>query len=140
MSMLEGGIRSVFGRAFGRLLLPGTLIKQTRQDDGAGGWALVETSYPIRGQLDRATEEMLDGGNSRLRQTVGYSATPMKIIVLQHGVPVDIDTDDEIVLRGKRWKVASVRRDPADSHWILLGYGRTVAPPPSGPTDTGGTT
>lgn len=132
MSLLEGGIRTLFGRAFSRLFLDGTLHKVQLVDDGVGGMTEAVIDYPIKVQVDRADEVM--------RETPGYTATDCKLIVLQDGVPVLIDTADRITARGSLWSVMGfVRRDPADSQWIVHGVHNKVLPP-SSPTDTGGVT
>lgn len=131
MSLLDGGIREIFGAVFADVLLPGTLYKTARTDDGMGGWTpLAPTYYPVRGQIDAADEAM--------RTTPGYVGTDAMLIVLQAGVPVTIDTDDEIAIGGSLWSAYRVRQDPAASHWIIHGRRKRAATGDDG-TDTGGT-
>lgn len=114
MGALDGGIRAVFGQAFGSLYLPATLIRVTLTEDGMGGYLPpVTESIPARGQLDNADKTM--------RETPGFVETDMKIILLQSGLAVTPTTDDEIIIRGITWQIFRIRRDPADSQWVIHG-------------------
>lgn len=125
--LLTGGIRELFGEVFGELYLDGVLHKVVLADDGAGSLTETVTEYPIKGQVDAADEVM--------RRTEGYTANDCRLIVLQAGVPVEVTTDDRITLGGRLWDVhGPVRRDPAESQWIIHGQQNDAAQPDTGAT------
>lgn len=113
MALLDGGLQSIFGAAFGTIYLDGSLIRVTTTDDGTGSLTESATASAIKGQLDAVTEKM--------RQSAGYTDGDMRIIVLQSGVSIEPDTDDRIVLGGKAWSIADIEADPAQTHWVMRG-------------------
>lgn len=116
MSLLDGGISSLFSSVLGSLFLDATLHRKNPgdADDGAGGGP--DQSFlpdePVKAQLDRTTEAQQRGE--------GYSDTDQRILVLAHGVSAPT-TDDEISVRDQRWKIASVTMDAAGSYYDLRG-------------------
>lgn len=116
MGLLDGGIQAVMGSAFGWLYLPGTLTRVTMTDDGMGGGAETTADQDCRVQVDACTEAM--------RQQAGYTATDVRLIILQAGVSGgDIKTDDRVTVlagphAGRTFEIASVGPvDPGSSYW-----------------------
>jgi len=114
MGLLDtNAIQALMGAAFAPILGTGQLIRidMVRQ---SGGVILPTEQDPvaISVQVDRCDEAM--------RQSPGYTAEDVKLIILQAGITGrDPNSDDVIVARGQRWKAKSVRTDPAQSHWII---------------------
>lgn len=126
MGLLDGGIEAIFGAAFSGLYLPATLHRDGTEPvyDGSGN---------ITGYSDAADiscRAQVDGATYAMRQAEGYAEGDMRIIVLSSGLTVDITTDFQITVSGKRWSIASAERDAANSHWILRGRA-------SGPVEVG---
>lgn len=115
MGLLDGGIASIFGAVLSGLYLPATLhLPGTRTDDIEGNISYgPETDIPCRAQVDAATYAM--------RQSEGYSEGDVRILILSAGLPVEITTDHQITVSGKRWMIASAEQDAAASHWVLRG-------------------
>ncbi|MGJ8477255.1 hypothetical protein [Sphingobium yanoikuyae] len=115
MGLLDGGIASIFGAALGGLYLPATLhVPGTRTDDEEGNISYgPETDIACRAQMDAATYAM--------RQSEGFSEGDVRIIILTAGLGVEVTTDAQISVSGKRWLVASAEQDAAVSHWVLRG-------------------
>lgn len=116
MGLLDGGIQSVMGSAFGWLYLPGTLTRVTLVDDGKGGGSETTVAQPCRVQVDACTEAM--------RQQAGYTATDVRLLILQAGVTGgDITTDDRVTIlagphAGRTFEVDAVGpQDPGSSYW-----------------------
>ena len=113
MSLLDGGIQSIFAKAFAGIYLPATLHKRELIDDGEGGYTTVEADYPCRAQVDSATEAM--------RQSPGFTDTDQAIYILTGTLSVEPTTDDEIETYRGRFAIASVISDPAQSYWLCRG-------------------
>lgn len=120
MGLLDGGIQTLMGSAFGWLYLPGTLTRVTLVDDGHGGGSEFTTMQDCRVQVDACTESM--------RQQAGYTSTDVRLLVLQAGVSGgDITTDDRVTVlagphAGRTFEVAAVgAQDPASSYWECRG-------------------
>lgn len=111
VGLLDGGIQSIMGSAFGWLYLPGILTRVTLIDDGHGGGSEAVTEQPCRVQVDACTEAM--------RQQAGYTATDVRLLILQAGVTGgNIKTDDRVTVSGLTFEIASVGPiDPGSSYW-----------------------
>lgn len=112
MGLLDGGMASVFAGIMGTYFLDATLHRATMSDDGAGGGSVSFSDYPVKAQIDAATQAM--------REAQGYTDTDQRILVLASGIG-EITTDDEITVDGRRWSVASVAADPAQAYFDLRG-------------------
>lgn len=117
MGMLDGGIEALFGEAFAGLYLPAVLHR-----DG------TEPEYDERGRItgysdaaDIDCRAQVDAASYAMRQTKGFAEGDVRIIVLSAGLGIAITTDYAITVSGKRWLIASVERDAANSHYILRG-------------------
>lgn len=113
MGLLDGGLQAVFGAALGAIFLSGTLHKITLIDDAEGGWASTETAHPVKSMMDACTEQM--------RGAAGYTERSVRLIVLQAGVPVAPNSDDQITLSGARWAISMIEEDPARGAWVMMG-------------------
>lgn len=117
MTLLDGGIRAVFGAAFGAFYLPGQLV--TAQTEPVYGPDGEITGYsgadpvPCKVQIDAVTYAM--------QQADGYADGDVRIIVLAAGLAAPITIDHRIIARGQEWLVASVEQDAAASHWVCRG-------------------
>lgn len=137
MTLLDGGIRSMFATVLSGLYRDGTLHHATLTDDGKGGWSAQSfADVPIKCQRDRATEEMtrfnLATGPGAVE--AGHTSILAKIIVLQEGVPYRITTADQLTTYGARWAILDAQEDPASSHWVVAAVQLRDAPP----VDSGG--
>lgn len=112
MGLLDGGIASIFSAALSGLYLDATLHRATLTDDGEGGGTSSFADAAVKAQLDQTTHAQ--------RMAEGYSDTDQRILVLARGVTAPT-TDDEITVRGERWKIASVTMDAAASYYDLRG-------------------
>lgn len=116
MGLLDtDALKNIMGAAFAPVLGSGQLIRvdMVRQP---GGIIVPTEQAPVSVsvQIDRCDEAM--------RQSPGYTAEDVKLIVLQAGLTGrEPNSDDVIVARSQRWKAKSVRTDPARSHWIIHG-------------------
>lgn len=117
MSLLGGGIASIFGAAFGGIFLDGALHRDGTDPiyDNEGnitGYA-GGADIPIKVQRDACTYAM--------RQSEGYSEGDVRIIILTAGLGVEVTTDCQVTVSGKRWMVGSADLDAASSHWVCRG-------------------
>ena len=117
MGLLNGGIESIFGAALSGLYLPATLHRDGTDPiyDGEGNI----TGYT--GGADIVCRAQMDAATWAMRQSEGHSDGDVRILVLSAGLGVEITTDFQISVAGKRWMVASAERDAARSHWICRG-------------------
>jgi hypothetical protein len=113
MSLLDGGIQSIFAKAFAGIYLPATLYKRELTDDGEGGFTYADTQHDCRAQVDSATEAM--------RAAPGFTDTDQAIYVLSGTLDVEPSTNDEIQTARGRFAIASVISDPAASYWLCRG-------------------
>lgn len=112
MSLLDGDIRELFGSAFGSIYEDGTLTKMTRTHATNGDITETPADHAIKCHAPALTEYY--------RAQNGYSDKELDIIVLQSGVPVVPNTDDEIVYMGVRYTVSSeAKTDGANSQWRM---------------------
>lgn len=117
MGLLDGGIEAIFGAAMGGFYLPGTLHRDGAQPqyDGEGNI----TGYA--GGADLACRAQVDAATYAMRQADGYADGDVRVIILSAGLGVEVTTDFQVSVSGKRWQIASVERDAANSHWICRG-------------------
>lgn len=113
MGLLDGGLRAVFGGAFGPLFLDGTLHAATTVSDGEGGFVRSFVDHPVKGMVDTYSDEF--------RARTGVPDTDVRLIVLQFGVTVVPDTDAQITLRGTRYAIQAIEQDPAQAAWTMRG-------------------
>lgn len=111
MSALFAAMQAEFARVFAPIYLDGTLHKVVRTENDAGGGAVADIDYPIKGMIDLCTEGM--------RREPGYTASDVQIIILQTDFGAEPTTDDALTLRGQRWAVASVEQDPVQAGWVI---------------------
>lgn len=113
MGLLDGGIAATFSAALSGLYLDASLYRWSTADDGeGGGTSAFAAAEAVKAQLDATTQAQ--------RGETGYVDTDQRILVLADGVD-PITTDDEITVRGIRWKIASVAADAAASYYDLRG-------------------
>lgn len=116
MALLDGGLQSVFGAAFGTIYLSGTLHRQTRTEADNGDVSVTWADAPMKYQPDRITEAM--------RQADGFTDKDAAFLILQSG-QAPINDDDEFTAKAspaepaRRWAVKSNDSDPAGTHWVV---------------------
>lgn len=117
MGLLDGGIEAIFGAAFSAFYLDGTLHRDGTDPiyDSEGNI----TGYA--GGADLPCKAQVDGVTYAMRQSEGYAEGDVRIIILSSGLSVELTTDFQVAISGKRWMVASVERDAANSHWVCRG-------------------
>ena len=112
MSLLDGGIRDIFGTAFGSIYLDATLIKVVRTEATNGDITQTPTSYPVKAHAPALTEAY--------RSQYGYTDKDIDIIVLQAGVSVVPNTDDKITYKGVDYTISTdAKTDGANSQWRM---------------------
>lgn len=115
MSLLDGGMASVFAAAFDAIYLGGLLYRANDfADDGKGGGANAgfATGEAVKVQVDAVTQAM--------RVADGFVDGDVRILMLAHGVAAP-DTDAEIAAGGTRYMIESVATDPAGTYYELRG-------------------
>lgn len=117
MSLLDGGIEAIFGSVFSGIYLDGTLHRDTSEPIFDGEGNIIGFS----GGGDIACKAQVDAATYAMRQAEGYSEGDVRIIVLSAGLGVEVTTDMQISVAGKRWMIGSVERDAAASHWVCRG-------------------
>lgn len=116
MGLLDGGMASIMGAAFGSIYLPATLWRKRAAVRDAGG------SITSGGGFDEiACRAMRDSVTERMRLAGGYTDRDVRILVLAASFSGTITTDDEITVAGTRYAVASVDMDPAGAAYELRG-------------------
>lgn len=113
MALLDGGLASIFGAAFGGVYLPAVLTKYTRADANDGTITETSTEYACRAQVDAATEAM--------RRQAGYTGTDVRILILSASLAVTVTSDDRITVAGSTYRIANVARDPAGAYFECRG-------------------
>lgn len=106
MGLLNGDLAGVFAAAFGPIYEDAILHRSTFTDDGEGGGAVTWADEAVKAQLDHSYQ--------------GTNETGQRILVLADGVSL-ITSDHEITLGGVRYTIGRVERDPARTHYVLIG-------------------
>lgn len=113
MGLLDGGIASLFGQAFGQFYLDGNLTRTTLIGDDSGGGTASYSNVAVKVQMDSCTEAM--------RAQAGYTDTDVRLLILHSPLGSDIQTDDKVSVGGSVYAIASVAQDPARSYWECRG-------------------
>lgn len=112
MGWLDGLAANVIGSVLKGFYLPAVLHKQTVDRNGVpiGG----ETDFAVSGQVDSWTARDLSRSNVPPKSS--------KIFVLRLGAQAVPNTDDELTIKGVRYKLADFPdQDPADVCWTMIG-------------------
>lgn len=116
MGLLDGGLSRILTPVFASFYLPAALQAGTGDpiyDDATGeiiGYEGGDVS--CKAQVDAATDAM--------RRSDGFAEGDVRLIVLALGLP-ELTSDHEISVSGVRYRLQSVERDPALSHWVCRG-------------------
>lgn len=113
MSALDGGIRAMFGAAFGSFYLDGTLVKVANTYATDGTISTVETTEAVKVQQDSVDE--------RTRAEGGYQQNEEKFLILQNGVTGPVSGDCKLIFEGNTYMLSSPNQDPARSYWSVRG-------------------
>jgi len=112
MGLLDGSIAAIFAATFSGLYLDATLHAGTGAPiyDDAGNVIGYEGG-------DTACKAQVDAATDAMRRADGYAEGDARIIVLAQGIGT-VDSDNELTLRGQRWRLLSAELDAAASHWV----------------------
>lgn len=125
MSLLDGGIRSTFGRVFGTIYEDATLTKTVRTESLDGTITETETPHAVKAHAPSRNEVY--------RASAGFTDGEIEIIILKHNVSVTPNTDDRLTYAGKEYDITAPAEDGAHSHWRIRARLRSVgAGRPSG--------
>jgi hypothetical protein len=111
VSILDGGIRSLFGAAFGSYFLPATLVRVTLVPDGQGGGTTDEAQESVRVQQDTVSEIT--------RAEAGYEQSERRFLILQAGITGPVTGDCKLIFEGTTYMLSSPEQDPARSYWSV---------------------
>ena len=111
VGLLDGGLAASFGAVFGAYFLDGSLHRQARVDGRGGDVSVTWTDAPIKYQPDKITEAM--------RQAAGYTDKDAAFLVLQSGVSPEPTSAEQMTASGRRWAIASIEADPANTYWLI---------------------
>ena len=113
MVLLNGGLRAVFGAAFGGLFNDGVLHKARLTDDGAGGFTAQGTDSPAKILVESLSEQARAAG--------GLPRDAVILTVLRAGLPADITLDDSLTVNGATYRVIAVGVDAAGASFSVTG-------------------
>ncbi|MCW6510982.1 hypothetical protein [Lichenifustis flavocetrariae] len=111
MSLLNGGLRAVFGSAFGALYGDGVLHKTTLTDDGIGG--VTATA------IDSGVKVLVESLSAQ--DKIGLPRNAVHLTVLRAGLTAGIALDDSVTVDGATYRVVQVDTDPAGAAFALVG-------------------
>lgn len=113
MGLLDGGLKEVFGNAFGPIFLPGSLVKISRTYDAAGAPTEIEaTPIAVKCVPERITEAM--------RAAEEYTQDDVAFIILQKGVTGPLLSGDKLIFEGVTYRVgAPILQDAAKATWTF---------------------
>lgn len=113
MGLLDGGMRRVFGAAFGGIYPAATLHRRTRTEALNGDVSTIATDIPCRAQVESVSEAM--------RAAPGYTEQDIALRVLQAGIGAPPTTDDQVTAGGTRWNLSMISSDTALVAWTMRG-------------------
>lgn len=117
MSLLDGGLQSIFGAAFASVYSDGCLHRSTRTESAKGNITETFEDEEVKVQKDACTE--------RMRGSEGYSARDVRLIVLQIAPDgsrlCEPTADDQITAFCQRWAISDIVSDPANTYWEMRG-------------------
>ena len=111
MGALDGGIRALFGTAFGAFYLDATLVRVTLVPDGQGGGIRTTTNEAVKVQQDTVSEFT--------RVQAGYAQNERRFIILQSGITGPVTGDCELIFEGVTHMLSHPEQDPARSYWAV---------------------
>ena len=112
MGLLDGGISSLFAAAFSGFYLDATVHAGTGEPIYGPGGAI--TGYTGG---DQAAKAQVDAASDAMRRAEGYAEGDCRLIILAQGLG-ELTSDHEVSVSGVRYRLMSVERDPALSHWV----------------------
>lgn len=113
MSILTGGIQSLFGTVMGAFYLDATLITVTQVFAADGTTTEITTNQAVKVQEDAVSEASRAAGN--------FSQNEKRFIVLQKGVTGPLTGDDRLTVDGVTYALREPDQDPAKSYWLVRG-------------------
>ena len=112
MSLLDGSLSALFGAAFSSLFRDAILAKLATTDDGSGGFVTSLTTYPAKAMVEAVSD--------RARAASGLPDLAVTVSVLQAGLAVTLDLDDQVTVAGASYRVIKVDADPAGAAWTAV--------------------
>lgn len=116
MGLLDGGLARILTPVFASFYLDGILHAGTGDpiyDEQTGEIIGYEGGdLPCKAQVDAATDAM--------RRADGFAEGDVRLIILAAGLP-ELNSDHEVTISSVRYRLQSVERDPALSHWVCRG-------------------
>lgn len=126
MSLLDGGIRDVFGSVFGAIYEDATLVAVTRTESTDGDITVTTANHAVKAHAPSRS--------AAYREAAGFADDEVEIILLQAGMTVVPTTDMRLTYKGRGYSITRVDGDGAHSQWRLRAKIRTeVVPPPPPP-------
>lgn len=126
MGLLDGGLQRLVGKVFSPMFLAGQIHTLAAAPDGYGGFTRTTTSsIPVKLALETYSE--------RDRADLDIPVGDMRLIILQHDVPIALTLDHEVsvtrliagsMVEERYTLVGAVTQDPAAATWIVQGRPR----------------
>jgi len=114
MSILDGEIRDIFGDVFGEIFDDGTLVRVVKTNGPGGKITEVPTNHACKLQRDACDQSMM--------KEAGYEGKDVRLLILRKQLGnIELTVDDRVVAYGETWSLKSVRKDPANSHFVARG-------------------
>lgn len=109
MSLLDGGIRELFGSVFGEIYEDAKLITSARTEDEYGSITEVKTEVDVKAHRPTLTDAY--------RAAAGFSDDEVDIIILSAGLTSAPKTNNYIEYQGSTYSIVHAKEDGAHSHW-----------------------
>lgn len=109
MSLLDGGIRELFGSVFGEIYEDATLITSARTEDEYGSITEVKTEVDVKAHRPTLTDAY--------RAAAGFSDDEIDIIILSAGLTKTPSANDYVEYQDKTYAIVHAKEDGAHSHW-----------------------
>jgi hypothetical protein len=113
MGMLDGGLQTMFGAAFGGLLLEGRHYRKAEVRDAKGNvTATVQKTQSIKGYRQSMTTAMREAG---------YADDSALLLILQtyEGRVIDQPLRGETISLDGRWIAGDIDHDAAHVAWVV---------------------
>lgn len=101
----------------------GSALAGLYEDGTAEFWGFSTTrnvstgTFPMTKSGEEACKVQRDACTEAQKREDGYTATDVRLLVLQYGLSGEITADCRVVYRGDTYRVMSVDQDPARSYW-----------------------
>jgi hypothetical protein len=110
MSLLDGGIARMVGNGLDFMMLDGALVQ-------ANASAVDEHGVPIETTTIYAFRGFTEDYTAAYRAMAGIPLTDIAVMIVASSTDRTPAIDDQIVIRGKTYRVRAVTSDPAYAMW-----------------------